>query len=375
MIELKPSDYPKVRALFAPLAANHMFCAGVLDGLYAGRVFADDAENPASAFLVKDRSWWYLAGDPHNVAFIADLNRALFGRVISGEKGWGGMLFCHPAEWDAQMPAIYAPHIPNVTGRLHYIARQPHTGWHDHIRAGFDIRFIDESLAADGIASEGAAADVLALRKEAPDPDLKAVGFSAVHDGRIVATSVIDCIVGTGGDIGLFTDPEFRRRGLAYLTAAAVIEYALSHGLDTVHWDCETFNHGSIATAEKLGLTLDHGHRMYVLLLDPALHNINRAGSLMDAGNFDETEAILKAQIASPDAAQRHVAYFLLAQTYVGAGRHDDAIEALRGAVASGWNSVEGMNYDLGALSDHPAWGELVLAVEHNAEKAKASEE
>jgi RimJ/RimL family protein N-acetyltransferase len=372
MIELQPSDFSKVRTLFAPLAASHMFCAGVLDGLYSGRVFADNVENPASAFLVKDKSWWYLAGNPHNNAFIADLNRALFGRVISGEKGWGGMLFCHPVEWDAQIAAIYAPHTPNVTERLHYIARQPYTGWRDHIPADLDIRFIDEKLEADGVEIEGAAENVVSLRKDAPEPDLKAVGFAAIHNGKIAATSVIDCIVGSGGDIGLFTDPEFRRRGLAYLTAAAVIEYALAHGLDTVHWDCESYNHGSIATAEKLGLTLDHKHRMYVLLLDPALHNINRAGSLMDAGNFDEAEVILRTEIARPDATQRHVAYFLLAQTYVGAGRHNDAIEALRGAAASGWNSVEGMNYDLGALSNHPAWDEIVAAVERNAEKLRA---
>ena len=83
MIELQTADFYKARALFEPLMAHQMFCAGVLDGLYAGRLFVDDVDNPQSAFVTQGNVWWFLAGDPHNAAFNQALNTALFNRTIS----------------------------------------------------------------------------------------------------------------------------------------------------------------------------------------------------------------------------------------------------------------------------------------------------
>ena len=108
------------------------------------------------------------------------------------------------------------------------------------------------------------------------------------------------------------------------------------------------------------------------MTFNPVPQALQRASSQMEAGNDDEAEAILKAYLSAPDAPQRHIAYFLLAQVYVSMGHRDDAIEALRGAAESGWASVAGIDFDLGTLSDHPAWDEIVAAVERNAQKLKA---
>lgn len=108
------------------------------------------------------------------------------------------------------------------------------------------------------------------------------------------------------------------------------------------------------------------------MTFQPLPYTLQRAGSHMEAGHYDDAEAVLKGYLAAQDASQRHIAYFLLAQVYVSVGQRDKAIEALRGAAESGWASVAGMNYDLGALSGHPAWSELVAAVERNAEKSHA---
>lgn len=90
MIELQSTDFYKAHSLFKPLTAHQMFCAGVLEGYYKGRVFVDDLNNPQSAFLTQGGGWWFLAGDPHNAAFNQALNTALFNRTMSGERGWGG---------------------------------------------------------------------------------------------------------------------------------------------------------------------------------------------------------------------------------------------------------------------------------------------
>lgn len=366
MIELNAADFHKARSLFEPLMASQMFCAGVLDGLYAGRVWVDDPQQPQSGFISKDGMWWFLAGNPDNHAFNRALNAALFNRTVTGEKGWGGMLVCHPKTWDAQMPVIFMPHIPNTTERLHYTCRTLHTDWRAHVPDGFQVRFVDETLLEDGVAVHGAAEDVLKARQTAAEPDLKAVGYVAVHDGRIVASSVIDCIVNGGGDIGLFTDPEFRRRNLAYLTSAAVIEYALAHGVDVVHWDCQSFNAGSIRTAEKLGLKLDHTHNMHTLILNPLRHELNRVWAFLDSGQYERAaEVCQQAIVAGGDSVHPEYCY-MLARCQLAWGQLEAAAEVLTLAVKSGWDSVEEMQADFTALAAHPSWAGLVAQAEKN---------
>lgn len=367
MIELPADDFHRVRPLFAPLMTSQMFCAGVLDGLYAGRVFVDDPQNPQSGFVAKDGIWWFLAGSSDHDEFNAALNAALFNRSISGERGWGGMLVCHPATWDAQMTRIFAPHIPITTQRLHYICQRLHSDWRAQVPAGYEIRFIDSSLLADGIEVHGAAASVLELRRDAAEPDQKALGFVAIHSGRIVASSVIDCIVSQGGDIGLFTDYEHRRRNLAYLTAAAVIEYALAHGLETVHWDCESYNFGSIRTAEKLGLQLSHAHTMYTLILNPVRHDLNRAWSHLDAGRYAQAMALCQEQIAAARPAPHPEYPYILARCHLADGQRDQAAQALTLAVQSGWDSLDEMQADFSVLVADVSWSALLEQVQKNA--------
>lgn len=366
MFELPAAEFYKVRPLFEPLMAYQMFCAGVLEGLYAGRVLVDDRDNPRSGLVSKDKVWWFLAGNPHNQTFNKALNAALFDRTLSGEKGWGGMLVCYPADWDAHIATIYEPHIPITTKRLHYTCQQIRVNWHAQVPAGIEVRFVDQSLVKEGIEVHGAAADVLQLRKDATEPDQKAVGFVAIHHRRIVASSVIDCIVRRGGDIGLYTDVEFRRRGLAYITSAAVIEYALSHGVDIVHWDCESFNVGSIRTAEKLGLQLRHEHTMYRLILNPVLHEVNRAWSHFDAGSFQPAMEICQQHIDAGDKSVHPHFYYVLARCYYVTNRPDEAIETIELAAKSGWDSVDELKADFPALANHSFWDDILCQIEQN---------
>lgn len=368
MIKLSPSDFYKVRPLFEPLMAYQMFCAGVLNGLYSGQVFVDDSDNPRNGLVSKDSMWWFLAGDAQNEGFNKAINTAIFDRTLSGEKGWGGMLVCYPDDWDVQIPVIFAPRIPIKTNRLHYLCRQMKLNWRTHIPGGFEVRFVDQSLVEDGIEIPGTVANVLALRKDDPEPDHKAAGFVALHNQNIVAYAVIDCIVNKGGDIGLYTDPEFRHHGLAYVTSAAIIEYALSHDVEVVHWDCESFNMGSIRTAEKLGLQLSHEHTMYHLILDPVLHEVNRAWSHLDAGRYKQAVEVCKEHVdAGHESAHPHF-YYVLARCCAESGRPDEAMQNLELAAKFGWDSADEMKADFQAMANYKTWDSILEQVQSNAQ-------
>ena len=367
MIELQAADFYKVHALFDPLMAHQMFCAGVLEGSYKGRVFVDDLYHPQSAFITQGGMWWFLAGNAHNSSFNQALNTALFNRTMSGERGWGGMLVCHPADWDTQISLIFAPHIPITTQRLHYTCQELHADWRAQMPDDIEIRFVDQSLIEDGIEVHGTAADILNARQQAMEPDREAIGYVAIHNREIVASSVINCIVKKGGDIGLFTNPEHRRRNLAYLTSAAVIEYALAHELEIVHWNCESFNTGSIRTAEKLGLQFSHSHTMHVLILNPVRHELNRAWSHFDAGRYDQAIAICQQGNSSENESVHPERHYIVGRCHLADGKPDEAVQALVLAAQSGWASLDEMQADFSALASHPQWQTLVEKVKENA--------
>jgi GNAT superfamily N-acetyltransferase len=81
----------------------------------------------------------------------------------------------------------------------------------------------------------------------------KGFGFCALHDGKIAAT------VSNGGvsyknefELDIETHPDHRRKGLAIVLAAFMIEYSLENGLDP-RWDAQ--NDLSVDLALKLGYT------------------------------------------------------------------------------------------------------------------------
>lgn len=367
LIELTSTEFDRVGALFAPILRHQIFCAGVLSRLYPGRVFVDNRDNPQTGLVVKDGLWWFLAGDAHNVAFNTAFNTALYDRTLTGPKGWGGMLVCDSVAWDDVIPVLYAPRTPIRTRRLHYVSDSLTFDPRAFVPDGFEIRFIDQSLADAGVDIDGSAAKILQLRQNASDPDSKAVGFVALHDGRIVAHAVIDTIVQGEGDIGIYTDGAFRRRGLALATSAALIAYALSHGLRTIHWDVESFNAGSIKTAERLGLRLISQHSMFNFVHDPVIHEVNRAWSFFDAGQYEQSLGVCREHIGAGDAPAHPHFYYVTARCLADTGRADEAIQALSLAARAGWDSPgEAMN-DFQALVGSAQWEGIMARMQANA--------
>ena len=54
---------------------------------------------------------------------------------------------------------------------------------------------------------------------------VKGVSFCILHGNRVVAWCTPDCTAGDRIDVGIFTEPEYRRRGLGVLAVAAAATY------------------------------------------------------------------------------------------------------------------------------------------------------
>jgi len=288
--ELNKADYEKVRPLFHPLAW-HLTSAAVLNGNSPGKVFVDDPGTPQTAFMFSPEGS-YLAGNPDNDAFNRAFNHAIHTGEVPGEKVNALFFVYHPESWEARLAALFDPRPPiamqsrchvmkqprrhvmkqprrHVMKRRHYVCRQVRYDWRANLPDGFAVRRITEALLSQAGLSIpdhvhswmennwGSTADFLE----------RGFGFVTIHDDQAVSWSLADCVSGDACEIGIRTAEGFRRRGLAAITAAAAVEYALSSGLAMVGWHCPEDNHGSIGTAEKVGFEKESDYTMYYILL------------------------------------------------------------------------------------------------------------
>jgi len=266
--ELRPTDYESVRPLFRPLR-YHLASAAVLDGNSPGRVFVDDPNRPRSAFMLSPEGC-YLAGAPDNRAFNGALNEAVVGERALGDDVRVLFLVVHPEGWRRRLPAILDP-LPMIEERRrHYVCRTLRHGWPAPPPDGYAVRRINRPLLDDaGLVVSDHVTGWMRNNWGSVERFLEGgFGFATVHGREVVSWSLTDCVSGKGCEIGIRTAPEHRRRGLAAVTAAAAVEYALSYGFAMVGWHCPEENLGSIRTAEKVGFRRERDYVAYYARLD-----------------------------------------------------------------------------------------------------------
>ena len=88
----------------------------------------------------------------------------------------------------------------------------------------------------------------------------------------ISSWATVDFVANGMGDLGFFTQPEYRRKGQGTIAAAAALEHAFNNGLTQINWTCDAENEGSFRTAEKLGLKKIEDYKMVLLLMDEEKH-------------------------------------------------------------------------------------------------------
>jgi len=357
--ELKPTDYGRARALYEPLTFMP-FCAAVLEGSHEGRVLVDDLDRPGTAFMLTWECWGYLAGDPSNEAFLRDLNEALFAKTFLGEHAWGLLLNCPPDGWREGLETVCAPHPPTEFPRKHYVAHKMSGDWQTCIPKGYALQRMDRSL----LDLPGSLPDDVTRMVESIDWDAdtvaKGCGFVALCGDEIVAWSMIDCVVGDVGEIGLYTQAPHRRRGLATATSAATIAYGLEHGLTGVVWDCYLYNAGSVRTAERLGLVHERDHTMYCLHLNENNHWAMLAWHQADGGNYQRTLDTCE-RLSAQQAQVPELVYVAAARAWAATGAPDKALAQLDRAVDAGWNYAPDLAcVEFDGLRDTPQWQTLL---------------
>lgn len=275
---LPAAQFSKVLPLFQRLVKHQPMCTAVLEGIYPGKVYLDDVTQPATALLTTyieseaHGAWCFLAGDAANAAFNQALNAAIYSRQVIAE-GTPVLLFtCDPDDWGGQMDAVFAPRSPAWYPRYHFISRRVGFDWRAALPPGFTVERMDEALRAiPGLRLPEDVETTLAKWQALAGPRFMDFGFVTLDRTNrrpiIASWATVDFIAAGAGDLGFFTQEDYRRRSLGTIAAAAALEHAFASGLQQVNWTCDAENPGSTRTAGRLGLERIEDYSQAVLVM------------------------------------------------------------------------------------------------------------
>jgi len=245
-------------------------CTAVLEGIYPGRVYVDNLAQPRTALLTTyieseaHGTWCFLAGEPINDAFNRSRNTAILSGQIVAKNTPILFFTCDPDDWGDQMDAVMTPRRPIWIPRYHFVSQRVGFDWRAALPTGFTVEPINEKLSQ------------LPGMQMMTDARFMDFGFVIVGRTRsqltVAGWATVDFVAAGAGDLGFFTQPDYRRGGLGTVVASAALEHCFAIGLQQVHWTCDANNPGSILTAEKLGLERMEDYHQAVLIMNEKSH-------------------------------------------------------------------------------------------------------
>jgi RimJ/RimL family protein N-acetyltransferase len=342
---IEESKYLLVKPIFALLEEYQPMCTAVLDGIWPGKVWVDDPENPRSAMLMSflgggGAAWCFLTGEPENADFNAALNRIIFVEQAAGQDVSAFLFTCSLENWGDQLAVIGKPRQPAPRLRHHFVCHNLTFDWRGTLPDGYVIQPMEtDLLERTGFKLPEQVKSTLEKWHFVDDDRFQDYGFVVIHENQVVAWATVDFVIAGAGDLGFETLPEFQKRGLGSAVAAAAIEHGLKFDIK-IHWTCANDNIGSQRTAQKLGLTREREYNMHLLMLDLSDNLAQLAYSHLVNGEYPKAIECYE-QLFAQKADVPAWAYFDTAQACAALGEAEKALKYLHMAVKKGWTSLE----------------------------------
>lgn len=260
MIELEQTNF----AIAAPLLAEikqKTLPQAIIQGFSPGRIFVDDTGNPRLALAWSAVGYYLLAGDPAALHDLDAASRVLNEVFVPGSQAGGENSFIlvpSDSAWQERLPQLLpGREVIEIYRRpFHFDPAQfaAQSDWRERVPAGFRLQALDAAL----VEQTGA----LVAWRSPGDFDEHGLGV-ALFDGDALASACVSVFASRERmEIDVHTEENYRRRGLATLTAAAFIEACLQRGRQP-NWECFWENEASNGLARKLGFVAEEDYPVY----------------------------------------------------------------------------------------------------------------
>jgi len=261
---LERSEYHLLR----PLAAGRHL-ALVIDAMIAhpipAMVWVDDLAVPEKALIWDKAYCYYFLGSPTTATGL--LAQVLQDTVLPQARAAGRTIgkFCYsPDDWEPLLPEML-PGIAMQKLMWHFYAFEASSVSDTPLPPGYRLQPITAAILADETIEHRE--DVLAELWQMwarPEDFLKiGFGYCVMHGQSIACWCTAEYLSERRCGIGIETQEEHQRKGLATAAAAAVVRESLSRSLQP-HWDCRATNLPSNRVAEKVGFTQQEQYATYL---------------------------------------------------------------------------------------------------------------
>lgn len=257
MDKLEAGEYILARPVLQPLDI-HLAVQALLEGSSPGEIYVDDRHEPMSAFA-QTMGRYFLSGvsdnDEFNLAVKARFDERIYPEALEREED-GFTLYYAPDGWgEVIKEVILRDKHPIEARRLYYRFKKLKHEWRAMIAEGFSLLAVDRSLL-EGKTLENLADLKAEMQSERPSVEAfleKSFGYCVRHENELVAWCLSEYNSGGRCEVGIETQEDYRRRGLATITTSALVERALKEGITEIGWHCYAGNEASIATALAAG--------------------------------------------------------------------------------------------------------------------------
>jgi RimJ/RimL family protein N-acetyltransferase len=364
MFQLSSHEFGVVRPLFRNLV-EHLIIQAVIDCSTPGRIYVDNKETPTAAFLCSVEGY-FLVGDSNNKNFATNLSNLIHSpefqqdTVRKGEEGID--LAIDPETWGSHFEILFKKKEPFTTTRKHYTCNEVKYNWRGNLEEGYTLSPIDRELLDNSqIKKPNHILEWIITNWGSVDNFLEnGFGFCLFHDNEIVSWCIADCTSGNSCEVGIHTRPEYRRKGLATITASAATSYALSKNWKQVGWHCDEENRGSWGVAEKAGYNFDHHYLFYSIYFDEARHLAYKGWKKFQNGYFQEATDIYEKALRISDLPANF--YHAIARAYAELGENKKSIKYIHLALDKGFRDVSFTRKcdSFRQLHDTPEWNTLL---------------
>lgn len=308
--------------LFSSLLPKHMFVEAVLRGIAPGRVYANAHASPTAAALYAD-CCWYVVGEDDEIfwrgireQFPSDTYSVIVPDETSDRRALE--ILTHGG--------YYVDAISRYAERTSPIAATPQRP------EGYTVAPVDRALMDSGAAGVD---DVLEEIAESWN-DLDAfydVGFGtcSLCDGDIVCRSITTHAIGQRCEIGIWTHPAHRRRGLGGYVASVTADEAFRRGMKVIGWHSWANNAGSIGVSRRAGLVNPEFHTVYIN------HWPAANPSDMEPAEFRAFALRYERMFEQSPPLATGYPHIVAATAWALAGNHDGCLRHLHRAVDIGW--------------------------------------
>lgn len=342
LYELEPERFYRVRGIFKKLF-NRSAIFSILDGNYPGRIFVDNIQNPKGAFVWNDWRYSYIETNGKTNGFIEDIvelldrkllpearnskdpTLAIYGscleiteRITRGLKDWLPLkskrsTFCFD---------------PNLFKKTKILQRE--------IPSGFELMEIDRNLI--NRFGEQLLRPLESSWKSIDDFLNKGIGFCITRKNKVV-NLCFSCFVGNShAEISIDTNPEYRRLGLATVTASHFLQRCIENSLKP-GWECWADNEPSNALAKKLGFEFTGFYPVSFILADKFEALITNANHyLYELKEYEKATVFYEKAFEVRKITNANF-YYYAARAYALSGNKVKAFDNLQKAIEKGWKN------------------------------------